>query len=200
MNTTHNRTNLTWRIDSRTFVRRQRRILRALSLIGLLTLCVQAEMAGPTVRTSRTSLQAEAKTVLEGVASPTPQDFFRAHLFEEPLIPIGGEPTADENAALAAALSAYARRTSPDDFSSLTDFLSVHPNSPWRAALLTDLGFEYYNSAHYSLVLDAWSQGWALSKEATDLRAKALADRAVGELSWMYARLGRMSDLEPLLN
>src|SRR4051812_44622834 len=48
--------------------------------------------------------------------TPTPQDFFRARVFEEPLVPIGGEPGADENAALAAGLLGYARRSGPDDF------------------------------------------------------------------------------------
>ncbi|MGH8245352.1 MAG: hypothetical protein ACREUU_02845 [Gammaproteobacteria bacterium] len=32
------------------------------------------------------------------------QEIFRARVFEEPLVPIGGEPSADENTALAAAL------------------------------------------------------------------------------------------------
>ena len=54
---------------------------------------------------------------------PTPHDFFRARVFEEPLVPIGGEPSADENAALAAALLGYAKRSGLDDFSSLTGFL-----------------------------------------------------------------------------
>src|SRR5262245_30269164 len=85
------------------------------------------------------------KETLEFSATPTVQEIFRARLFEEPLVPIGGEPSADENAALAIALLGYAKRNGPDDFSSLTGFLEMHPKSRWRAALLTDLGFEYYN-------------------------------------------------------
>jgi hypothetical protein len=99
----------------------------------------------------------------------------------------------------AAALLNYSKRTSPDDFSSLTGFLDQHPNSPWRAALLTDLGLDYYNSAHYSLALEAWTQAWSPAKDATEPKAKALADRAGGELAYMYGRLGRMTELEPLL-
>jgi len=60
-------------------------------------------------------------------------------LFEEPLVPIGADPTAAENAALAAALEGYAKRSSPDEFSSLTGFLEAYPESPWKAALLTAL-------------------------------------------------------------
>src|ERR1041385_836555 len=99
---------------------------------------------------------APPKTGLEFSDSPTTQEIFRAWVFEEPLVPIGGEPNAEENAALAAALIGYAKRSGPDDFSGLTEFLESQPRSPWRAALLTDLGFEYYNTAHYSLALEAW--------------------------------------------
>jgi hypothetical protein len=40
--------------------------------------------------------------------TPTAQDLFRVRVFEEPLVPIGGEPTPAENAALATALKGYA--------------------------------------------------------------------------------------------
>jgi hypothetical protein len=86
------------------------------------------------------------KTGLAFSANPTTQEIFRARVFEEPLVPIGGEPSAEENAALAAAIIAYSKRSGPDDFASLTGFLEKHPQSPWRAALLTGLGFEYYNT------------------------------------------------------
>ena len=62
--------------------------------------------------------------------NPTPQDIFLARLFEEPLVPIGADPTPAENAALAAALLGYSKRSGPDDFSSLTGFLETLPNVP----------------------------------------------------------------------
>ena len=98
------------------------------------------------------------KKLLEFSANPTTDEIFRAHVFAEPLVPIGGKPTADENVELAAALLGYAKRAGPDDFSALTGFLREHPQSPWAAALLTDLGLEYYNTAHYSLAIEAWRQ------------------------------------------
>jgi hypothetical protein len=139
------------------------------------------------------------RTGLEFSANPTAEELFRARVFEEPLVPIGGAPGAEENVALAAALMGYAKRSGPDDFSSLTGFLATYPTSPWRAALLTNLGLEYYNSAHYSLALEAWNEAWAHAKDATDAKGKAIADRAAGELAYMYARLGRMAELEALL-
>jgi RHS repeat-associated protein len=130
---------------------------------------------------------------------PTTAELFRARVFDEPLVPIGGEPTQPENADLAAALLGYAQRRSADDFSSLTSFLDQHPDSVWRAALLTGLGMEYYNTAHYSLALEAWKGAWAAGQNATTAQGKVLADRVGGELAYMYARLGRMDDLETFL-
>ena len=114
-------------------------------------------------------------------------------------MPIGGEPTSEENSALAAALLGYAKRSGPDDFSSLTGFLDKHPESVWRAALLTYLGLEYYHTAYYSRALEAWQAAWVLGQKATDAKGKFLADRAVCELAGLYSRLGRMTELETLL-
>ena len=72
-------------------------------------------------------------------ASPTAEDIFRARIFEEPLVPMGAEPTPEENADFAAALVNYAECGGPDDFSVLTDFLDAHPGSPWNGALLTNI-------------------------------------------------------------
>lgn len=100
---------------------------------------------------------------LEFSASPTEEEIFRAHVFMEPLVVVGSKPTAKETSELATALLRYARRAGPDDFSALTDFLKEHPRSSWTAALLTDLGLEYYNTAHYSKAIEAWlRRGWSL--------------------------------------
>ena len=130
---------------------------------------------------------------------PTREEIFRARVFEEPLVPIGGIPSAEENRDLAAALEQYAQRPNADEFSALTHFLERHPQSSWRAALLTDLGLEYYNTAHYSLALEAWREAWSLGQKATDAQGIFLADRAVCELASLYSRLGRMIELEALL-
>jgi RHS repeat-associated protein len=132
-------------------------------------------------------------------AQPTSREIFQARVFDEPLVPLGGEPGAAETAELAAALTVYSRRSGPDDFASLTRFLEHHPKSPWCPALLTGLGLEYYNTAHYSKALAAWQQAWELSKQATGSKEKAIADRAASELAYLYARLGRMEQLEALL-
>jgi RHS repeat-associated protein len=131
--------------------------------------------------------------------APTPQDIFLIRIFEEPLVPIADDPSPIETTALATALSNYAQRSEPDDFSSLTGFIEAYPTSPWNAALLTNLGIVYYNTGHYSKTLEVWSQAWELAKAVTELKGKAIADRAVGELAYLYGKLGRMAELEALL-
>jgi hypothetical protein len=101
---------------------------------------VKVNRTVPTVQSPKGGLQFSAK--------PTLDEIFRARIFAEPLVPIGGQPSEAENAALASALTSYSKRSGPDDFSSLTGFLEKYSKSPWRAALLTDLGLEYYNTAH----------------------------------------------------
>jgi RHS repeat-associated protein len=131
--------------------------------------------------------------------NPTTQEISHTHVFEEPLVPVGAEPTLAENAALVDALIEYSKRSGPDDFSSLTGFLDNYLICPWSVALLTNLGLEYYHTGYYSKSLEVWAQAWQLGKAATDLKGKAIVDRAVGELAYMYARLGRMTELDVLL-
>jgi RHS repeat-associated protein len=121
-----------------------------------------------------------------------------AHL-PEPLVATG--PTgAAEDAALLAAVSGFETRRNPDDFSTLTGFLAAQPKSAWRAAVLTDLGLVYRHYGYFSRALDAWQQAWHAGKDATGPRARALVDRAVGELVRLDAALGYRDRLAALLN
>ena len=52
-------------------------------------------------------------TGLEFSANPTTQEITRARVFEESLVSIGGNPSAEENATLATALLGYAKRSGP---------------------------------------------------------------------------------------
>lgn len=182
----------------------KRLLVLTLMMAGAVMLQPQAGVAGanpdkPVVPNRTLPKVNPPKTGLEFSATPTTQEIISARVFEESLVPMGGEPSADENAALAAALLEYAKRNSPDDFSSLAKFLEKHPKSPWRAALLTSLGIEYYNTAYYSRALEAWQEAWSLSERATELRGKFVADRAVCELAGLYSRLGRTAELAALL-
>ena len=89
-------------------------------------------------------------------------------------MPIGVELTPAENAALAVALLGYSTRSGSYDFSSLTGFFEKHPKSP-GADLLTNLGFEYRNTARTG---EAWSKAWALAKGTIEPKVRANADHA----------------------
>ena len=130
-------------------------------------------------------------------AKPTEQEIFAARIFTEPLVPIGARPTAEQNIALAAALRGYAARAGPDDFTALTGCLKKHPTSPWCAALQTNLGIESYNTGHYPGTMESWKAAWELARNATEPKARGIADRAAGELASMYARLGRIWNWGP---
>lgn len=118
-------------------------------------------------------------------------------LFAEPLVRTA--PTsAAEDQALSTALTVYAHRTNPDDFSSLTGFLSQYPNSGWAPALQTNLGLSYLHDGNFSLAITSWKQAWLLGKSATDPHAHALVDRAVGELASTYASFGQIDNLKAL--
>src|SRR5690348_12495476 len=91
---------------------------------GVLVSSAALLLLNPTVRASSPPVP-----TLQFSPSPTVQELFRARVFEEPLVPVGGEPSAAENADLATALRGYAQRSGPDDFSSLTGFLQQHPTS-----------------------------------------------------------------------
>jgi RHS repeat-associated protein len=129
---------------------------------------------------------------------PTDQEISRARVFEEPLFPIGGKTTSEENQLLAKALTVYLKAGRPSDVRPLTDFLETFPQSAWKTALLTDLGIVYRRTGYFSKALEAWEDAWKLAKDQTAPEARAICDRAVGELAELNSRLGRYERLEPL--
>jgi hypothetical protein len=107
--------------------------------------------------------------------------------------------TPDEDGALANAVTAYSRRASPDDYSTLTAFAARFPRSGWTPAVETNLGLTYLHDGYFSRAIDAWRAAWTGGRNATDPHAKAMIDRAVGELARLYANLGQFNNLTTLL-
>ena len=150
------------------------------------------------VRVNRTLPMVERPSPRPSFSTPpTDLEIFRARVFGEPLVPFG-PTTAEENSDLAQALLAFSDRTDNDSVGPITDFLERHPRSAWRASVLGCLGLVYRRTGYISRALDTWEEAWRLAKEASDPRAKALADRVLGELADLNARLGRYERLEPL--
>src|ERR1700719_3640361 len=54
-------------------------------------------------------------------AEPTDAEIFNARVLDEPLVPLNDRPLAEENKALASALTVYAHRATPDDCSGLAE-------------------------------------------------------------------------------
>jgi RHS repeat-associated protein len=127
---------------------------------------------------------------------PSTEEIGRAKIFDEPLIPTGGQPSQEENNALAQALMAFANRTNGDDFSALTTYLQSSPNQHWYGSVLFCLGSEYYNTGFYSKAIDAWDEAWEWLQNETGDTGVRLADRAVGELAKMHARIGDADALQ----
>lgn len=169
-------------------------------VVLLLQLALMGQMATAASTTSSSADPGPSPASLHFSTHPDEVEIFRARVFDEPLIPTGGHPPPAETAALAEALSGYAARAGPDDFSGLTAFLAAYPNSAWTPSLLLHLGAEYYNTGHYSKALEAWEQAWQQFRGVTNGPAKAQADRALGELARMYSKLGRMDELRELLD
>lgn len=63
-----------------------------------------------------------------------------------------------------------------------------------------NLGIIYHKTGHYSLSGPSFRQAWDIARQGHEPRAKALADRALGELAISEAYLGRQHELAQLLN
>ena len=70
---------------------------------------------------------------LELSDSPTDAELFRARIFTEPLVPVGGATTPEENAALARALEEYVAGGASDRTAPLEAFLRGSHVGPWRS-------------------------------------------------------------------
>ncbi len=113
--------------------------------------------------------------------------------FSEPLVPTK-PTTADEDRDIAEATR------SPDGAKApLLAFLAAHPDSGWNAAIHVDLGVAYYREGFFSKAIAHYQAAWDAGRGATDVRAEALVDRAIGELAEMHARLGHVEELEAVL-
>ena len=121
-----------------------------------------------------------------------------AHL-PEPLVAIT-PTTSGENRALQLALTAYGQRVAPEDVSGLTAFLSLFPNSGWAPSVATNIGLLDLHYGYLSRAVEAFQNAWTKGRGATDPRAKALVDRAVGELARLYASLGQNDKLAQLFD
>ena len=131
--------------------------------------------------------------------NPTTEMLTRARVFSEPLVPVGGSPTSEENRALGAAVLAFLQGGDLDVTEPLEAFLQAHPDTAWRASLLMNLGMVYKRTHRSVRAHAAFEQSWNLARDLEDERGRAVADGALGELLQLGMTFGREAELEALL-
>ncbi|HSO74975.1 MAG TPA: type IV secretion protein Rhs, partial [Blastocatellia bacterium] len=164
----------------------------------------------PSVLVNRTPPEVDppaAKPVFS--ATPTDDEIRRARVFEEPFVRstlLHGreqdEPEALrelENTTLARAIIRYLEQNDPEEVSPFTAFLDQYPETNWRVSIVTNLGVVYRRTGYFLKALEAWEEAWRLGKSETESDARAIVDKAVGELAELNARLGRYERLGKLL-
>lgn len=144
-------------------------------------------------------LQAQQQAVVP-VVEPTNALQLSRHLsLPEPLSPIIDGPAADETTALAAAVTAWDKRTRGDDFSALEGFVAGYPQSSWTPSVQLNLGLLYYRGGYFSRAISAFNASWQAARLGSATSSQTLASRAVAELAVMHARVGHMDELKALL-
>ena len=182
-------------------------VLFAVSGLGGSVAQSQIDTKPLAARDSSTSHVANATALLQGAPAqaempPSPPMRYVPGLVE-PLVATGAV-TPEESAQLDTALLAFhdepakARTNSDfDDYAKpLLAFVATHPQSNWNAALDLDIGLGYYQSGYYSRTFDYFTKSWQLGRNATSIEVKRMADRAMGELAEMHARLGHARELK----
>ncbi|NMG72077.1 cysteine peptidase family C39 domain-containing protein, partial [Parazoarcus communis] len=118
--------------------------------------------------------------------------------FEEPLIAASmSSRTEDED--LTRAIAQYEREAPGGRLGAFDEFLLRYPESAWRVSLYTNLGLANYANGYFSRAIDAWHQAWLAGRDDARIPVRSLADRAVGELIRMHARVGHAERVAGLL-
>ena len=132
-------------------------------------------------------------------ASPSRQELEAARFFSEPMLAIGGEPSAEETAAVGRTLTAFQRRGNLDDTAALEALAQSKGVGPWRASLLLNLGLVYLRTNRFTRAHEALRGAWDLAKDGGDDASRAVANKAVGELARLHSQFIHAWPLEPLL-
>lgn len=133
------------------------------------------------------------------VVPPTTAAIRSVRVFEDPIVPVNGAPTAAENAALAQAIAHYHMAGKTEEVGLFVSFLEAHPDSPWRASLEANLGMTYFHGGYFTRALKMWDDALARTEGVAGPEAAAVRVRALQELIDLNARLGRVTRLKELL-
>jgi hypothetical protein len=107
---------------------------------------------------------------LESANAPKDEEFLRAGLFAQPLVPVGST-SPKENTELKKLLVNYSvalRRGDRDDVEPFECFLRAHSHSAWKPALELNLSAVYRRTGNFSKALETWQAAWDDSKHFAD--------------------------------
>jgi RHS repeat-associated protein len=122
----------------------------------------------------------------------------RSRIFTELLIPTG-EPTAEQNAALARALERFATSASATRLRYVDEYIASDPTSPWRASLLANAATLYDGEAYYSRAAAYWHQAWELTRDRDEARVRSIADYSIGKSIDQMVKFGQLDKIEATL-
>lgn len=115
----------------------------------------------------------------------------------EPLI--RAWPTSiSEDQDLSEAVKKFQERSIPDEMSSLENFIIKHKETGWAPAVLLNIGLAYRHFGYVTRAEEALRSAWDQGRATENPAAKALIDKAVGELALLYASLGQSYKLANL--
>ncbi len=145
------------------------------------------------------------KPVLKLSADPTDLELTTARVFQEPLVPMSGNPLSGENVALASAIKAF--KTAPasaagkdkQDLAPFEKFLADYPKSRWVPSIQVNLAQIKFKSGYLSEALSLFLSAWEGSKNETDRDKAAVANQAISNLLIVDARVGRKDELKKYL-
>lgn len=133
--------------------------------------------------------------------SPSTAQLAAFRVLPEQLWPVDGTPTSAENDDLEdllrdfAALPPFTGNVVPL-LQSIENYLTTHPDSPWNPSLRLNLGLLYYREGFFTRALNTLESCWACMEPQAHPRARALADRAIGEFLLLNSKLGRFEVME----
>jgi len=144
-------------------------------------------------------LAVQAESVAIYVKDSSLESITKIRVFQEPLVPIGGLPSEQENHALSKALDLYLSKGDYRSVTPLVEFLRAFPGTYWRASLLSNLGWVYRQEGYLGRAKKAWQEAWELSREARLGSERSVADWSAGNLADLLGRLGKRDELSALL-
>jgi RHS repeat-associated protein len=131
---------------------------------------------------------------------PTTDEIVRARVFGEPILPLGGDGSIEDNAALAKAITTWLKSGDPEATRPFEAFLSAYPASVWRASVLANLGTFYERHGYFTRAEQRLTEAWLIAKDATDQRGRAVAEQALSELLDLNMEFGRTARLQELID